>query len=599
MANTLFSNWSSDFSDLPKFEDFIQKNGKSHSSSANCLSQYNKQRTGKRATLHHATINSIEKIGSIITAVAENRSDSLSLAYGEQLDQNGNTTHCIVEYPEKDGSTTVAVYIPNTGVFKAVSIDANGNAKNMQPIANGKYEGDACIFLLGMWSYNTNPEFTQDVERYYNASDPLNRGDIENMFRMCDNLYRRVTTPNSQDALACNIPTSGNLPKITQLEIDNGVYTPSQIMCGKFRYLTAGSKKRKRSAYKSISDLQRAFGMKIELSAEERRKIAVIDEAKYVPSRYLIEMAQMINAGMRVFMLRGEAGTGKTTDVRALSYVLGLPYRRFTCSENTDETSLVVNMIPNTGRNICREEINYPTLQDITMDPATAVSKVSGVYMDGIDSDAAFSKILHLVAEQSAQASRNDKDFVMVESEIVKGCALPSVVEIQEPACIARQATLVALNSLLDDGKSITLMDGTEIERNPNSIFVFTTNSNYRGCREFNESVLSRMEEIIDYSQLSAKEMIARVMKKTGISKDEEPNLKIMAEIIRDIQDYCRVNQIIGGVCGNREYENWVRSYMVKGNMKESCIFTVISKITKDMDDQQAILDSCVETKLG
>ena len=219
------------------------------------------------------------------------------------------------------------------------------------------------------------------------------------------------------------------------------------------------------------------------------------------------------------------------------------------------------------------------------MDPATALSKVSGEYKEGISEDEAFSAILAKIAETKAEVQEKEKDFVMVESEIIKGCEYPSIIEIQEPACISKQATLVALNSLFDGGKTITLLDGTEIERNPNSIFVFTTNSNYRGCREFNESVLSRMEEIIDYDIPTINEMVDRVIKKTGIDESERPNLELMAQVVRDIQQYCKENMISGGVCCTREYENWVRAYMVKGNMKEAAKYAIISKVSSDQEE--------------
>ena len=52
---------------------------------------------------------------------------------------------------------------------------------------------------------------------------------------------------------------------------------------------------------------------------------------------------------MRVFMMAGESGTGKTTSAKMVAQLLGLPYYSFTCGEATDEVDLVSSMIPNTG----------------------------------------------------------------------------------------------------------------------------------------------------------------------------------------------------------------------------------------------------------
>ena len=49
----------------------------------------------------------------------------------------------------------------------------------------------------------------------------------------------------------------------------------------------------------------------------------------------------------RLFMMTGEAGTGKTTDVRMLAQILGLPYYVFTCGPGTDELELLASTVPN------------------------------------------------------------------------------------------------------------------------------------------------------------------------------------------------------------------------------------------------------------
>mgnify|MGYP000305581774 CR=1 FL=1 len=52
---------------------------------------------------------------------------------------------------------------------------------------------------------------------------------------------------------------------------------------------------------------------------------------------------------------------------------------------------------------------------------------------------------------------------------------------------------LVGLNSLLEQGGSITLPTGEVIHRHPDAVVVVTTNVSYEGCRGVNQSVLDRM----------------------------------------------------------------------------------------------------------
>ena len=86
------------------------------------------------------------------------------------------------------------------------------------------------------------------------------------------------------------------------------------------------------------------------------------------------------------------------------------------------------------------------------------------------------------------------KRLLLKESEIVKACREPSVIEIQEPAMIEKPGTLTRLNSLFDDGAVTDLVNGEQIRRNPDTIVIMTTNLDYVGCQNFNQSVLSPNE---------------------------------------------------------------------------------------------------------
>ena len=137
-----------------------------------------------------------------------------------------------------------------------------------------------------------------------------------------------------------------------------------------------------------------------------------------------------------------------------------------------------------------------PVFYDLQMDPASALCVLSGTYEEGISEEAAFEKLLRLAYEKGYESARAEKDFLLRESEIIKACRLPSVLEIQEPSMIEKPGTLTRLNSLFDDGAVTDLINGEKIKRNKDTIVIMTTNLDYVGCGNFNQSVLSRMSMI-------------------------------------------------------------------------------------------------------
>ena len=88
-------------------------------------------------------------------------------------------------------------------------------------------------------------------------------------------------------------------------------------------------------------------------------------------------------------MMTGDAGTGKTTDARMIAQILGLPYYVFTCGPGTDELELLATTVPNMG-GTAHLEMELPSLEDIEMDPASALATVNGIYEEGISREKAF-----------------------------------------------------------------------------------------------------------------------------------------------------------------------------------------------------------------
>ena len=87
-------------------------------------------------------------------------------------------------------------------------------------------------------------------------------------------------------------------------------------------------------------------------------------------------LQRIVDTPSRLFMLTGPAGVGKTTDVKIIAQVLGLPYYVFTCGPDTDELSLLASTVPNMrSAPEMDRTITFPTLKELVADPAMALAK--------------------------------------------------------------------------------------------------------------------------------------------------------------------------------------------------------------------------------
>lgn len=595
-SSKLFESWT--FS-LPVPEPFLQtlidKGLNKASSQEEHISIYNLMQQGKQSTLHGPVLRAIFTLVELMETDTEG-------ALGVQKNETGETQFYCGEFKKRDEEERiVTVYNFKNGKFK-VCESGIGLHRHMPALRSGQSDGKYLLCMLEYASLNMDgPLFNQEFydnftilrEQYkYNWTD-MDLA-LKAAFVCCDNIYRRVEKANElgTDGLPVdrNSLASGNAPILTPQAISGGEYAPTEVTSGRFEIMSVN---RITANSRPIGTLGSKYCMNVELTEEEKARVPQISPNYHVSEEVqdILEMIQ--NSPMRTFMMRGDSGTGKTIDVAILAKALGLPYYFLTCSEGTDEMDLVSTMIPNTNDKVKTEPPVMPDYEDFMMDPSTVLSEYTGIYEEDVDISQAFEKLMGQIYKIGYQNCKDQKDFVLVESDLIKACRRPSVFELQEPAVVGKPGTLVKLNGLLDDCASITLADGEIVRRNPDTIIVLTTNTDYKGCKDMNESILSRMCMVFDKKELTPEQMKKRVMVKTGC-KDEVILLK-MAETVEKIRQYCRNERIRGGVCGYREYESWVWAYMVTGDVLKAAKSTILSKAASDREYREEIYENCIK----
>ena len=114
---------------------------------------------------------------------------------------------------------------------------------------------------------------------------------------------------------------------------------------------------------------------------------------------------------------------------------------------------------------------------------------------------------------------------------------------------------------------------------------IMTTNLDYVGCQNFNQSVLSRMNLIQPKEALTEEEMAKRAMKRTGFKNKEL--LSFMAATVCKIHEYL-IEQDIDRwrYADTGNWKIWVLSYMVSNDLRRSAWTALLSKASMDREEQ-------------
>lgn len=230
-------------------------------------------------------------------------------------------------------------------------------------------------------------------------------------------------------------------------------------------------------------------------------------------------------------------------------------------------------------------------MAEIDEDPVGAYYNMTGDYNDEVTAEDVKAEIERVVKTEEDK-KKNEKEFRYVYTPLIEAIKNGYVIEIQEPTVISKQGVLVGLNSLLDNCKAIKLMTGEVIERHPDTVIILTTNTDYNGCKELNQSIVSRMNLIFDMNTPDVKTMTARAMGITGCK--DKTIVRKMAETIEKIIKKCSEELITDGSCGMRELISWVQSYMICEDAAAAAEYTVLASATADEESRDSLRSTCV-----
>lgn len=286
----------------------------------------------KRATLHSATLQAVFSYMNLENPPAGKAEEELG-AIGSQAN---NFT--IAEYPSRTGLLHVVVYNRMTGKFIAGKyekpLDLDSKPEPYQ-FKKDEDSGSALYFAL-MPTFLSDDEFNekyQELKQHRDDGFPDLPKAAETAAVLCDNVYRRIRYGDSLPIgnIKVDTPANGVLQRLTPLNIQKGVYAPTEIIQGTFQVLKGGH----HYTASAVSIPKEDFVDKYILSnsrtltPQEESTVPILEDWYVIPKEIqrICEHAKLTTDSkqpMRNFMLRGPAGTGKTEGAKAIAAGLHL-----------------------------------------------------------------------------------------------------------------------------------------------------------------------------------------------------------------------------------------------------------------------------------
>lgn len=563
----------------------------------------------------HAVINCMQATGEGAVGVIDQKT------VAEYKSSTGPDAYHLVVYDSAKGSIMASVYDKGMETFENY-------------VLNSANRDGAAVMMALFPVLMTDEEFEENFNAYrdhYNNGFSDFTGATNTMAMLCDNAYRRIKDETCSAHVKVNVDKSGNLMRVSQAQMDSGLFAPQTVVAGEFVIMaqTGPVTIAKATTLVEHEDFVGKYEFsKRSFNAVEQSLIPALPAWYIIPDEVvdICKHAQLTSGKpmqMRNFLLRGPAGTGKTMGAKAIAAGLNLPYMKYTCSAGTEIFDFVGMIFPDSdsgstgdaqldvenavlksmgGVNYTNVSklMNLPDLDDMDYDPVGVYKALTGFEKADASTQDCMAIVLDKVTEKVRALSKRDENakssgqtYTYVETDFIKALKNGYVIEIQEPSTIVQPGVLVGLNSLLEQTGSITLPTGEIIERHPDAVVVVTTNVSYEGCRGMNQSVIDRMSLVRDVEMPTPEVMVQRAMSVTGAT--DEFQVSQMVQVVNDLAEYCRKNSITDGSYGMRSLIDWIISAEITGDVYNSALYTIISKATADELDREALISAVLE----
>lgn len=481
--------------------------------------------------------------------------------------------------PNADEYTMYAILSRN-GSFSACLVKDGSNRPEQLPQFGNKNNpfNTKLIMLLALMQDDHSP-FLLSVAK--NSYDTTGEKPSHLLYVLSDVLFYGLR--NKSCPLTIQMP-GGNVDLLPWSKIEAGALT-GEVLCGNPNGIVVekSSGNALRTTVAKAKAMFAGYTSGLEWTEEERQYIPQYPDDFPVPEETMIFASRFVKSrGKRLpmnnFMWRGITAYGKSTGCEILACILNTPYVAVTCFTDMTKSDFLSQYVPNTQ---LAAPSDLPTFEDISLDPEGAYERITGVYKEGANCDEALKAYGEAVAARSGGAR-----FKLVDSDFVTALTRGYVCEVQEFSRIKDPGVLVGLNDLDHPGAVIPLVDGRHERRNPNALVMYTDNVGYVSCRPVDPSVIRRMSFVIDSYEMPMEKVLNRVTYNTGFS--DWSVLNQMYDIWKNVDSYCREQEITDGSVSVAELERWASVVEMEGmeSMNDAFRQCVVAKATSDQDTQ-------------
>ena len=476
-----------------------------------------------------------------------------------------------------------AVYTA-TGTVVAGRLE-DGKINQIQ-VGYGQRYGTVVLEALIPMLASSDAEFKSLIEEI----GTLSSGDnfIKVLAALSDNAYYRLKDGKFKFQAKLKNNT-WNVPLIKKASIEAGLYSmeSGEEVIGAINdsYLAQFSSGCQPIGGKTIkpSDLAGKFtdDKGKNLSEKEEQKVPKIPDYVVVPDNIpticeLISKTRNTNRPIQNILFTGPAGTGKSLNSELIAAAFNKPRVLMVGSSSMEIIDLTGTYVPRvTPQGIETGIDDLPTVEDISFDLEESYKQLTGE--DTMPKGVTFEEVVNLLFEKQQGIIDNfggsqGTDFIFVPSPLVQAVKNGWLVECQEFNMILNAGVLTGLNSILE-GKQINLPTGEVVHRHPESIIVFTMNTNYEGCRPLNQSVLDRFPIKVEIPLPTDKEIIKRV--KNVCDCKDTAFVANQLECYKAIVEHL-ASQGYNGVLGMRALYDWTLTAITLKDMMLAAEFTIL-----------------------